>query len=186
MSPLVSLQDRGGWHCPPSQRCLQAAVGAGGPLSPHPHPPLDFNCVSKRFLRGEDQEGSLGPGWQRGGPWGSPPGARLGRELLPAPACTSCPLLRGINILNTQNPPHLCLLPQCPPHQEPWMEFLLETLYWGGGTRGVGVVLAVSPVTSEQVPALGAAPPAPASAAGPRGAAVAAVGAAGALRRETE
>lgn len=64
------------------------------------------------------------------------------------------------------------------------MEFLLETVYWGGGTRWVGVVLVVSPVTSEQVPALGAAPPAPPGAVGPRRAAVAAVGAARALRRE--
>lgn len=72
---------------------------------------------------------------------GTPPGARLGRKLLPAPACTSCLLLRGINILNTQNPPCLCLLPQFPPQQEPWVEFLLETVYWGGGTRGVAAAV---------------------------------------------
>lgn len=136
---------RGGLAVPPGPAvppsCPRWWGGALFPAPPRPRPPptsaLDFNRVSKHFLRGEDEEGPVGVGW--GGHGDPPPGTRLGRE----PACS----LDGINILKTNNPPQP--LPPAsvspasvsPASARGWSQglgFVLETFYWALAPRARG------------------------------------------------
>lgn len=204
MSPLVSLQGGGGWHCPPGQRCLQATIGAGGggALSlPNLDPPAPWLWILIMFLNvfyeARMKRGQWGLGWRWGGTWGPPPQAppAPGRAGQGAAACTCLHIpacsLDGINILKKKNPKQLPASASClsfpPALRSQGMGFVLKTFYWSDD------ILRRSPGTSEQhpaggwgkVPALGAAPPTPPSAAGPPRTAVTAIGAAGALQRDT-